>query len=131
MTRFSIRPTLRIFYSEAVSVPDRWVLASSDLNARARILEAAGPIEVVTTEATGFSTRLEAASVLILDLDEGGETALKELTDARSSGVVPPIVVGFMSHVDRDLGRAARAAGCRPIARGRFWSHLPDELGPG
>ena len=112
-----------------VSVPDRWVLASSDLNARARILKVAGAIELVTTAPTGFRSHITTASLLILDLDEGGLEALTELGEARAAGEGPADVVGFLSHVDRDLGRAAREAGCRAVARGRFWAHLREELG--
>ena len=111
-----------------VSLPDRWVLASSDLNARARILEVAGAAEVVTTTPTGFRSHLTTASLLILDLDEGGLEALTELGEARTAGEAPADVIGFLSHVDRDLGRAAREAGCRAVARGRFWTHLPEIL---
>ncbi|MEA2452483.1 MAG: hypothetical protein QOG04_1193 [Actinomycetota bacterium] len=108
-------------------MPTRWVLASSDLNARARVLEAAGDADVVTTDATGFRSSLAGAAVLILDLDEGGTDALDELIAARAADEEPERVIGFMSHVDRELGRKAREAGCRPIARGRFWAHLHDE----
>lgn len=111
-----------------MSIPTRLVLASSDLNARARVLDAVGAREVVVTPALGFSTRLEGAGILVLDLDEGGEAALEELRTARADGSAPGTIVGFMSHVDRDLGRAAREAGCRAVARGRFWSHLSEIL---
>lgn len=111
-----------------MSLPDRFVLASSDLNARARVLEAAGTAEVLITNATGFRPRLPGAALLILDLDEGGTEALAELRQARAAGEAPATVIGFLSHVDRELARAAKEAGCKPIARGRFWSHLNEEL---
>ena len=111
-----------------MSIPGKLLLASSDLNARARVLAAAPDLEIVVTGAMGFGTQLEGVAILILDLDEGGSGALDELADARSAGLLPPKVLGFMSHVDRALGSAAREAGCRPIARGRFWSHLREEL---
>jgi hypothetical protein len=114
-----------------VSIPAKWVLASSDLNARARVLDVAGPAEVEMTAPTGFRSHLPGAALLILDLDEGGTEALAELTAAEAAGEAPASVVGFMSHVDRELGRKAREAGCRPIARGRFWTHLSEELGTG
>ena len=109
-----------------LSIPDRLLLASSDLNARARVLEAAGDREVITTGATGYHHHLAGVSILVLDLDEGGPASLAELRELSSR---PPVVIGFMSHVDRELGRLAREAGCRPIARGRFWSHLAEVLG--
>lgn len=111
-----------------MSLPSRFVLASSDLNARARVLEAAGAREVEIVAATGFRGHLEGASLLILDLDEGGTEALGELNEARAAGEAPARVIGFLSHVDRELGRAAREAGCKPVARGRFWTHLSEEL---
>ena len=111
-----------------MSIPGKLLLASSDLNARARVLEAASARAVGFTPAQGFASQLEGVDILVLDLDEGGPQALEELASARSAGLVPPKVVGFMSHVDRELGRAARAAGCRPIARGRFWSQLTEIL---
>ena len=111
-----------------MSIPRKLVLASSDLNARARVLEAARDLDVVTTPPVGFTGALEGAAILVLDLDEGGEEALGELSAAGAAGSTPATVVGFMSHVDRDLGRAAREAGCRPIARGRFWTDLAEIL---
>jgi len=111
-----------------MSIPRKLVLASSDLNARARVLEAARDFDVVTTPPIGFTVALEGAAILVLDLDEGGVDALQELTVARAEGSAPAQVIGFLSHVDRDLGRAAREAGCRPIARGRFWTNLPEVL---
>ena len=111
-----------------MSIPGRLVLASSDLNARARVLEAAGGRDVIVAPPVGFTEKLDAAVVLILDLDEGGEAALEELKLARAAGAAPAHVIGFMSHVDRDLGRTAREAGCRAVARGRFWTHLAEIL---
>lgn len=114
-----------------VSIPRRAVLASDDLNARARVLAAAegAGVDVVTTGATGFRDHLAGSDLLILDLDRGRDEALAELAAAAGAGAAPSTVVGFLSHVDGDLARAARAAGCRAIARGRFWASLPEVLG--
>ena len=112
-----------------MSIPARLVVATSDLNARARVLDAVGDREVVFTGPLGFSGAVDGTEVLVLDLDEGGRDALEELEAVRARGTAPVDVVGFMSHVDRELGRAAREAGCRPIARGRFWTHLAESLG--
>lgn len=109
-----------------MSIPARLVLATNDLNALARVEAAAGG-PVIRTEPLGFSASLAGADLLILDLDEGGTEALAELTEARASGPLPP-VIGFLSHVDRPLGRAAREAGCRAISRGKFWAKLPELL---
>ena len=114
-----------------MSVLRRAVLASDDLNARARVLAVATGtgVEVVTTAATGFREHLPGSDLLILDLDRGRDDALAELGAAVDAGEAPQRVVGFLSHVDGDLARAARAAGCRAIARGRFWASLPEILG--
>lgn len=111
-----------------MSIPGKLVLASSDLNARTRVLSAAPGRDVVATGGRGFTPALEGAEILILDLDEGGDAALEELASARKAGQAPAHVIGFLSHVDRELGRAARGAGCRAIARGRFWTELPEIL---
>lgn len=103
------------------------LLASDDLNARARLDGAAGlegRCEVRHTGPVGFAALLEGVDLLILDLDRGGRQALEELGEVGS----PPEAVGFVSHVDTTLIRAARAAGCRPIPRGRFWAELPGLL---
>jgi hypothetical protein len=111
-----------------MSIP-KMVLASDDLNARARVLAAAADLDVdlVTVGPTGFSGALSGAALLILDLDRGRELALDELR-AVAADDLPPSVVGFLSHVDADLAAAARAAGCETIPRGRFWSGLPGLL---
>ena len=114
-----------------MSIPRKAVLASDDLNARARVLavaEGAG-VDVVTTGATGFRDHLAGSDLLILDLDRGRDQALAELAAAADAGESPPTVVGFLSHIDGDLARSARAGGCRAIARGRFWTSLPELLG--
>ena len=111
-----------------MSIP-RIVLASDDLNARARVLAAAADLDVdlVTVGPTGFSGALSSAALLILDLDRGREPALDEL-GAVAADDLPRSVVGFLSHVDAGLAAAARAAGCKAIPRGRFWGELPDLL---
>ena len=114
-----------------MSIPRKAVLASDDLNARARVLAAADGVgvEVVTTAPTGFRNSLSGTDLLILDLDRGRADALAELAAATDAGETPRTVVGFVSHVDGSLARDARAAGCRAIARGRFWASLPEILG--
>ncbi|HWC13214.1 MAG TPA: hypothetical protein VG929_01295 [Actinomycetota bacterium] len=113
-----------------MSIPVRVVLASDDLLARARVLAAAGAAgaDVHVVPATRFAEAIAGADVLIIDLDAGRDEALTELTAAGGSAALPPVVVGFVSHVDGDLARAAREAGVRAVARGRFWAALPDLL---
>lgn len=114
-----------------MSIPARVVLASGDLQAHARVLAAAqapGSTVEITPPST-FVDRLPGADLLILDLDGGREAALAEVRGAAAAGVLPPVVVGFVSHVDGRLARAAREAGVRAIARGRFWRGLPELFG--
>ena len=114
-----------------MSIPRKVVLASDDLNARARVLAAAegAGVEVVTTAPIGFAASLPDVDLLILDLDRGRNDALAELRAAVEAGTAPSEIVGFISHVDGSLARDARAAGCRAVARGRFWASLPEILG--
>ena len=64
----------------------------------------------------------EDADLYVVDLSRPGALdAIAVLHDKR--------VVGFGSHVDTDLLRAARAAGCDAVlARSAFFSHLDDHL---
>jgi AmiR/NasT family two-component response regulator len=117
------------------SSPDsnRTVLfVGSDLMARERIRSAAAHLQMmsVSSSVTELLGALEKHSVdvVVIDLDEGREAVLVKLEEARAAGHSPPAVVGFYSHVDADLGRAAERAGCRAVRRGRFWSSLPDLL---
>lgn len=112
-----------------MSIPARAVLVSQDLQARARVLGAAeragAQVAIVTHD--DLPVALEGADLLILDLDEGREDVLQAVS-AAPAAELPDVVVGFVSHVDGDLARAARAAGVRAIARGRFWARLPELL---
>lgn len=111
-----------------MSIPARVVLASDDLQARTRVLDALTRkgLQVATTEPTGFSAAARGARALILDLDRGGKAALEELESLRSGEGAPAEIFGFFSHVDAELGRRARAAGCRAMPRGKFWADLPE-----
>lgn len=113
-----------------MSIPARVVLASGDLQAHARVLAAAEPTgsDVEIAPPNSFADRLAGAALLIVDLDGGRDAALDEVRGAAAAGVLPRVVVGFVSHVDGRLARAARDAGVRPIARGRFWAALPELL---
>ena len=106
------------------------MLASDDLQARVRVVDALeGPgHRVVTTGPTGFTEASGKAYALILDLDRGGRAALDELAAMRVRGKAPQHVYAFFSHVDADLGRDARAAGCDAMPRGKFWRMLPTLL---
>lgn len=109
------------------------LFVGSDLMARERIRSAAAHLEMgarsaAVTELVA-ALRDEPADVLVLDLDEGRQDVLEELRAARSESIAPNVVLGFFSHVDRQLGDAAREAGCTAVRRGKFWSDLPGFLG--
>lgn len=107
------------------------VLLDGDLLARGRIADAAGAagLEVrVVQSAAGAGALVDAGpSIVVVDLDNGRDAALRVVEEARSAGLGAP-VVGFFSHVDRALGEAAEAAGVTPVRRGRFWATLGELL---
>jgi CheY-like chemotaxis protein len=108
------------------------LLIGSDLMARERIRSAAAHLEMKSVSAGPAdmidALRNESPDVLVLDLDEGRESVLAALETARADELTPDVVIGFYSHVDAELGRAAEEAGCRAVRRGRFWASLPDVL---
>lgn len=108
------------------------LLVGGDLSAKAR-LEAATTVAKMELRLATFGGMRAALStskpeVLVLDLDDGRESVLEELVGARSEGLAPTTVFGYLSHVDEGLADAARRAGCDPVPRGRFWRSLPDLL---
>jgi DNA-binding NarL/FixJ family response regulator len=109
------------------------VFVGSDLMARERIRSAAANLEMRARSAAVSelvdALRAEPADVLVFDLDEGRDGALEVVRAVRSEGLAPPVVLGFYSHVDRAIAAAAAGAGCTPVRRGHFWSHLPKWLG--
>lgn len=109
-------------------------LASADLLARGR-LEGAAATAGVGLSVVGPTQLLEelrrhVPRILILDLDAGGPALLELLERARGEGLGPERVVGFFSHVDDDLGRAATQAGVEAFPRGRFWREAATLLRP-
>jgi hypothetical protein len=71
----------------------------------------------------------DSFDVLIVDLDDGREPVLAEVREARDQGLLPEAVLGYYSHVDAALGKAAEASGVVPLRRGQFWASLPSLLG--
>ena len=100
--------------------------------ARARLEQAvrdAGfTLAIASVDRLDEALRAHEPNVVILDLDAGGRDLLDRLEEARNRGAVTARVVGYFSHVDAGLGAAARAAGCTPLPRGRFWRSLPEVL---
>ena len=70
----------------------------------------------------------QAVDLLVIDLDRGRERALEALATARAEGLAPGRLVAFVSHVDDELGGAARRAGVEAWPRGRFWRSLEELL---
>ncbi len=109
------------------------LLIGSDLMARERIRSAAAHQGMKSVSAAPAdmidALRAEALDVLVLDLDEGRDALLSDLESARAKELTPDLIIGFYSHVDAELGRAAEEAGCRAVRRGRFWASLPEFLG--
>jgi hypothetical protein len=110
----------------------RVLLVGNDLAARARVETAAALLPAMFSQVPpgrlAEALQRDKPEVLILDLDQGREPLLEELKSARERGLAPPEVIGYYSHVDAPLARAAKAAGCRPVPRGKFWSNLIDIL---
>jgi hypothetical protein len=102
---------------------DTIVVASRDLQVQARLQRATGGA-VVFTAPTGFADRLPGTSLLVLDLDSGGRAAIDEAAAWIGSGDAPVRVIGFYSHIDDELRRAAQGAGIEAYPRGRFWRDL-------
>jgi DNA-binding response OmpR family regulator len=108
------------------------VAVSGDLMARARLEDAAARagarLEMASTDTFTEKLRSLRPDLLLLDLDAGRDKVLQRLTEARAHGLFSGRVIGFVSHVDQELSAAARAAGCEPMPRGRFWRELQGLL---
>ena len=109
--------------------PKTALFVGRDLNARTRLENAAAAagVNLVTAAPDALVTALSThePGVVILDLDFGRDAVLEQLARAHQSGLAPSHVVGYFSHVDEDLGAAARRTGCRALPRGAFWRDLP------
>jgi DNA-binding NarL/FixJ family response regulator len=87
-----------------------------DLMDRSRITGAGASVTWVSTPAELVGT---AADLVIVDLSRPGVLEFLPRINRR--------VVGFASHVDRELLAAAREAGCdQVLTRSAFFSRLPE-----
>lgn len=102
------------------------LLVSTDLQARVRLQAAIAPHEVVVRRPDQDLGDLLPATV-VLDLDQLGAEGTARWADELSQldGVR---LLGFFSHVDAELGRAASALGIETIRRGRFWTTVAEIL---
>ena len=93
---------------------------------------AAAGAELETVSVAGLPVRLrrEVPDVVVLDLDTGGRDLIGAVESARAEGILPARMIGYFSHVDEDLGRAAADAGVETYPRGRFWREAATLLRP-
>jgi hypothetical protein len=91
-----------------------------DLRARSRLEAIPGVAAVVPVGSPEALPDLQPDDVLVVDLDEGGGALVEQLSRLRPGPTAR--VVGFFSHVDTELGKAATAAGISAYPRGRFWA---------
>jgi hypothetical protein len=100
--------------------------------AKSRLVDATSRagIDLRTTTVDGFADAMNKVrpSLVVVDLDEGRDAVLKQITDVREAGLLNSRTVGFYSHVDRALGEAAQQAGCEPWPRGKLWRSLEQLL---
>ena len=114
------------------------IAAVEDLFFGARLLETARQLSVplrLVNSATDLLTqaRTSRPDLVILDLDAAGcrpLDAIRELKADPDLAATP--VLGFLSHLHRDLKRAAAEAGCdRILARSAFTAELAEILRQG
>lgn len=112
--------------------------AVEDLMFRGRISAAATALDMEASFPRSAKKLLTTAAqsppdLLILDLNSARYEPLKLLTDLKSGPATRNVpVVGFLSHVQKDLAVAAREAGCeRVMARSAFTRDLPKVLSGG
>lgn len=113
--------------------PERLLLVGGDLMARSRVEDAArrAGLEFGQVPALGSAPTGAPPTIVVVDLDSGGREALDALAAARDRGDEPLRAIGYFSHVDAELGEAARGAGLETYPRGRFWRTLPAILAGG
>src|SRR3982750_4743479 len=117
-----------------MSTDNRTVLALvSDLMFTVRIGEAAKRAQVAlkfVKDSNDLLAHRNQADLVILDLNNTQTDAIGAIKQLKSLEETNSIrIVGFVSHVQGDLIRAAREAGCDEIlARSAFFSSLPEIL---
>ncbi|MBI4145587.1 response regulator transcription factor [Candidatus Woesearchaeota archaeon] len=109
------------------------VIAVTDLYFQAKIIEVAqqarGDIVLASTQdAVLEQTRELEPSHVIIDLDEKAFDAIDTIKQLKEQNASVHIV-GFVSHVQRDLQARAKLAGCDDIlARSAFFTNLAGLL---
>jgi CheY-like chemotaxis protein len=89
-------------------------------------------VEIETLAPDALRGRLNQGNsgAVLLDLNHRSGKALSMLEAVKNNPATRPVpVVAFLSHVQTDLARSARAAGCdRVLARSAFSQQLPALL---
>ena len=113
----------------------RVIGAVEDLLFRSKISETASRLGVEAAFPRSPKKLLETLresppDLLVLDLNSARFEPLALLGAVRSEGATRDVpIVGFLSHVQKDLAVAAREAGCdRVVARSAFTKNLPEIL---
>lgn len=95
-----------------------------DLMDRSKVSAAAGDVRFVARP-DALAAAAAAADLVVVDLGRPG--VIDALADVAALGVR---VIGFGSHVDRDVLDEARAAGCSQVlARSAFFAQIGQLLG--
>jgi CheY-like chemotaxis protein len=87
-------------------------------------------VEVGVVPLDQLTERLSSAGLVFLDLNHGSGRSIEVLRAIKSNPATRTIqIIGFLSHVQADLARAAREAGCDVVmARSAFTQRLPQLL---
>ena len=116
----------------------RVLAAVEDLLFRSKISETANTLGIEAKFPHSPRKLVEQATaappdLLVLDLNSSRFEPLKLLREVKSDEALRDVpVVGFLSHVQRDLALAARKSGCdRVVARSAFTKDLPEILAGG
>ena len=99
----------------------------SKIEATARHLNV--PVKFVSPKELPQASSAPETAAVLLELSSNGNClgAMRELRGARATSELP--VIGFLSHVDKQLARDAEAAGVtRVLPRSQFSEGLPDLL---
>ena len=116
----------------------RVLAAVEDLLFRSKISETANTLGIEAKFPRSPRKLVEQATasppdLLVLDLNSSRFDPLKLLREVKSDEALRDVpVVGFLSHVQRELAVAARESGCdRVVARSAFTKDLPEILAGG
>lgn len=119
----------------ACNLARRVVAAVEDLLFKSKISETANTLGVEALFPRSPKKLIEQASssppdLLVLDLNSARYEPLSLLREIKSDQALRDVpVVGFLSHVQKDLAIAARELGCdRVMARSAFTKNLPRVL---